>query len=100
MAGKYVKENSDIFVLTEDDSDTENRFAIMEAIVSGIKEEEGECFFIIPERMFAMEFLTKVAQPGDTVLIAGKGHETKLYSYYGIRKWNDMEELKKITNPV
>lgn len=97
LAWQYVQEYSDVFVLTEDDSDTDNRFDIMSGIMEWISEKEWDNFFIIPERSLAMKFMTDIAKPWDTVLIAGKWHETKLYGYYGIKKWNDMEELQWMT---
>lgn len=59
-------------IVTDDDADTENRIKIISDIVAGIPRKEGENFFILPEREFALKMAVDLARPGDNVLIAGK----------------------------
>lgn len=83
-------------IVTDDDADTENRVKIISDVVAGIPRQEGEDFFILPEREFALKMAVHVAEPGDSVLIAGKGHEQVHYTNFGKRKWNDKEKLEGI----
>ncbi len=74
IAWKY----SDILIATDDDADTENRLKILEWLSRQIIPENApeKEFFIIPERKFAIKFAIELAQAGDIVIFAGKGHET------------------------
>ncbi len=93
--GEYADRYADFIVLTEDDSGEDNRLEIMNKILQWLQRKEGDNFYIIPERSLAMDFIVKEAKEGDLVLFAGQWHQKKLYSHYGVRKRNDMEELHK-----
>lgn len=88
---------SDIVIATDDDPDTENRLAIIRQLIQDIdtNSSENKKLFTIPEREFAIKFATKIARPGDVVMLAGKGHEPIQWTNFGTRKWNDKEELLK-----
>jgi len=53
-------------------------------------------FIVIPERREAIEFAAKLAQQGDLLLVAGKGHED--YQILGTEKihFDDREELRRV----
>lgn len=72
VMGAVVDRYADVMIATDDDADTENRYTILSQLVSEIRRTEGENFFIIPERIFAIQCAVDMAQPGDTVMIAGK----------------------------
>ncbi|MBM4169771.1 MAG: UDP-N-acetylmuramoyl-L-alanyl-D-glutamate--2,6-diaminopimelate ligase [Ignavibacteria bacterium] len=71
--GKIASERSDIVVVTSDNPRTENPDAIIDAIVEGIP-DRTKVVRIVNRREAIIHALT-IAQPGDVVLIAGKGHE-------------------------
>lgn len=58
-------------VVTSDNPRTEDPMAIIQDILKGI---EGEVVVEL-DRREAIRVALKMAQPGDVVLIAGKGHE-------------------------
>lgn len=93
--GRIADERADIVIVTDDDADTENRIKIIADIVAGIKRNEGENFFILPEREYALRMAIDLAKPGDTVLLAGKGHEQVHYTNFGKRKRNDYDKLQE-----
>lgn len=66
---------SDFLVITSDNPRTENPEAIIEEILTGIPKESVP-YVVIPNRVEAIHWAIAHAQPGDTVLLAGKGHET------------------------
>ena len=70
---------SDIVVLTSDNPRTEDPAEIIRQAEAGINEEgskkKGEGYFIYPDREEAINLAVGLARPGDTLLIAGKGHE-------------------------
>ena len=87
---------SDILIATDDDPDTENRLEILEQLTMNVKNKTlGKNLFIIPERTLAIKFACEIAQPGDVVMLAGKGHETVQLTNFGKRKWSDKEEVMK-----
>lgn len=92
--GKILVDYSDLVVFTEDDSEDENRLSILSHVLADINSEEGDGWYSVPERSYAMDLLLSRAKEGDVVLIAGKGHESKLYGSYGVRGWNDWEVLQ------
>ena len=94
--GQIAADYSDIVIITDDDPDTENRLKIIDQIQKGITTKTlGKDLFIIPERTLAIEFATNIAQPGDILMFAGKGHESIQFTNTGKRPWSDFEEVKK-----
>lgn len=69
-AGKYA----DLTILTSDNPRMEDPLVIIEDIVSGMKKRNG-VYRVIPDRMEAVRYALKVAETGDMVIVAGKGHE-------------------------
>lgn len=65
---------ADYAVVTSDNPRTEDPLAIINDIVSGMG-EGTDYFEIEPDRRLAIAAAMKHAQPGDSILIAGKGHE-------------------------
>lgn len=94
--GRIAHEKADIVIVTDDDTYDEESASIISQIVTGIPRNEGENFFILPQREFAIRMAVDLAKPGDNVLIAGKGHELKQYTKYGNREWNDKLKLEEI----
>jgi UDP-N-acetylmuramyl-tripeptide synthetase len=90
MMGKASGRFSDLSILTSDNPRTEEPEAILEEIEKGVREVqdtklepailnkafEGPGYTVEPDRRRAISLGINVAKPGDTVLIAGKGHET------------------------
>lgn len=72
MAGIAVK-YADEAILTSDNPRTEDPERILQDMVEGI---ERDNYTVITDRKEAIEHAISIAQPGDIILIAGKGHET------------------------
>ncbi|HIW74668.1 MAG TPA: UDP-N-acetylmuramoyl-L-alanyl-D-glutamate--2,6-diaminopimelate ligase [Firmicutes bacterium] len=69
---------SDLLVVTSDNPRSEDPEAIIADILTGLP-KEGERpvpYVVIPNRVEAIHWAVRSAQPGDTLLLAGKGHET------------------------
>ena len=66
-------ELSDLVIITSDNPRTEDPMAIIEDIRAGIPEN---CICMVePDRAAALQLAADLAEPGDLVLAAGKGHE-------------------------
>ena len=87
---------SDQIFVTSDNPRSENPNKIIQEICSGIDPEKSGKVSIIEDRREAINKACKLAQSGDIVLIAGKGHEK--YQIIGEEKFHfdDLEETIKI----
>lgn len=65
---------ADLSVITADNSRYENVLDILEDIKVGLAKTEGK-YIEIPDRREAIRWCLNNAQPGDIVVLAGKGHE-------------------------
>jgi UDP-N-acetylmuramoyl-L-alanyl-D-glutamate--2,6-diaminopimelate ligase len=64
-------------------------------MITGLKSEYKRRSLVIPDRREAIKSAVMMAQPGDIVLIAGKGHE-KYQDINGVKHhFDDKEELIK-----
>ena len=71
--GRVAAGYSDTVILTSDNPRTEDPEAIIAQIQAGVPLQS--CVFTQPDREEAIALALRQASPGDTVLIAGKGHE-------------------------
>ena len=67
---------ADAVVVTSDNPRNENPQAIVDAIVSGVPADERRKLTVEVDRRRAIEHACANAEPGDVVVIAGRGHET------------------------
>lgn len=91
--GKIAAEGADIAVLTSDNPRTEDPEKILEDVLAGI--DPAIKPMVICDRATAIRTAILEAQPGDGVLIAGKGHED--YQILGTEKihFDDREEARE-----
>jgi UDP-N-acetylmuramoyl-L-alanyl-D-glutamate--2,6-diaminopimelate ligase len=125
IMGKIVAQTANISVITADDPRRENMDQINQAIAQGYQDtlakyisprnkklkklvkgaNQKPLYFIINNRQSAINFaVTKLIGPGDTLLLAGKGHE-KSITYGKVEyPWSEADalrsafRLKKITS--
>lgn len=87
--GRVAAEQSDVVVLTSDNPRSEDPAAILREVEVGVKEALAAAparaqYRVIADRRQAIEAAIREARTGDTVLIAGKGHED--YQIIGSQK--------------
>lgn len=88
LMGRAAAEGADLVVVTSDNPRTEDPAAIVAAIVPGVRaggkiertvdagfEGSNEGFVVEVDRERAISIALRAARAGDTVLVAGKGHE-------------------------
>ncbi len=73
--GAAAAQLSDFLVVTSDNPRSEEPEAIIADILTGLT-ETATPYTVIPNRVEAIRWAVTNAQPGDTILLAGKGHET------------------------
>ncbi len=92
---------ADLTVLTAEDPRTESLGAILDDMAAGcaaVGGVEGKSFFRLPDRMEAIYFAFTRAQPGDLVLICGKGHEQSMCFGETEYAWDDREAARMALN--
>lgn len=93
MAAEAAK-LSDQVILTSDNPRFEDPSAILKDMESGLTEEARSRTLIIEDRREAIRTAAALGEPGDVILIAGKGHED-YQEIKGVKHhFDDREEIK------
>lgn len=96
IMAREAAERSDKVLLTSDNPRFEEPEEILRDMTEGLTDEQRQDTLIITDRREAIKTACALAQGGDVILIAGKGHE----DYQEIRgvkyHFDDREEVEKI----
>jgi UDP-N-acetylmuramoyl-L-alanyl-D-glutamate--2,6-diaminopimelate ligase len=90
--GEVAGRLADVVVVTDEDPRREDRVAICEQIAGGAERagaRRGATLHVIPDRAEAIGFAVAGAAAGDTVLCAGKGHESTIVGAGGSVAWDE-----------
>jgi UDP-N-acetylmuramoyl-L-alanyl-D-glutamate--2,6-diaminopimelate ligase len=103
IMGRIAAQRADFFVITDEDPREEDRESILQEIARGaeaVGKRQGKDFLCIADRREAIAAAFAHAKPGDTILLAGKGHEQSILIGRGKISWDDRrvarEELQKM----
>lgn len=92
MAAK-AEEYCDVVILTDEDPYDEDPRAIVDDMVKGMKTEP----IIIMDRRKAIAHAISIAQPGDAVLLTGKGTDPSICRAHGTQEpWNEYEIAREL----
>ncbi|MFQ5442146.1 MAG: UDP-N-acetylmuramoyl-L-alanyl-D-glutamate--2,6-diaminopimelate ligase [Thermodesulfobacteriota bacterium] len=109
VMGALAAELSNVVIVTSDNPRDEDPLEIIKDIESGIEgvkrfdpwdmtmeklPEGGRGYVVMPDRGAAIRKAVTIARPGDTVLVAGKGHEDYQIVEGKTVHFEDSEELK------
>jgi UDP-N-acetylmuramoyl-L-alanyl-D-glutamate--2,6-diaminopimelate ligase len=92
VMGYIAAKMTDFFVITDEDPREEDREAILGEIAAGaqaIGKRRGSDFLCIADRTQAIAAAFAQARAGDTVLLAGKGHEQSIIIGREKLPWDD-----------
>ena len=98
IMGRIAAQMTDFFVITDEDPREEDRFQILREIASGaeaVGKREGQDFLCIADRTQAIAAAFAQAQAGDTVLLAGKGHEQSIFLGTEKLPWDDRKVARE-----
>ena len=96
--GEILARNSDIVIITEDDSRDENPEKIAAQFVEGAEKAgkvRGKDLAVVLDREEAIAMAVKVARKGDVVLLLGKGHEKTILREDGAHEFEDVKVARK-----
>ncbi|HUG56122.1 MAG TPA: UDP-N-acetylmuramoyl-L-alanyl-D-glutamate--2,6-diaminopimelate ligase [Candidatus Limnocylindrales bacterium] len=88
----------DLFVITQEDPRLEDPAAILREIEQGAVsagKERGRDYLVIDDRSDAIATAIGRAEPGDTVVLCGKGHERSIIVGEEKRPWNEAEVARE-----
>ncbi|HVX24578.1 MAG TPA: UDP-N-acetylmuramoyl-L-alanyl-D-glutamate--2,6-diaminopimelate ligase [Candidatus Saccharimonadales bacterium] len=89
LAGRFADE---VIVTEEDDRDVDGQ-AIMDQITGGAEKAgkvRNKNLFLVHDREDAIQFAINRADPDDTVLLLGKGHEKTIERADGEHEWDEI----------
>ncbi|WP_233492449.1 UDP-N-acetylmuramoyl-L-alanyl-D-glutamate--2,6-diaminopimelate ligase [Blastococcus sp. TF02A-30] len=97
--GAAAAVGSDVVVVTDDNPRSEDPAAIRAAVLAGVTEvpeEQRAEVHEVGDRRAAIAAAVALAAPGDTVLVAGKGHETGQEVAGTVHPFDDREVLREV----
>ncbi len=95
LMGEAAGRGSDFVILTSDNPRSEDPLAIINDAMVGLQ-RSGTKYKTEPDRKAAIALAVGEANPGDIVLIAGKGHEKVQTTRDGALPFDDVEVAQKI----
>jgi len=96
VQGKIASDYSDIMIITDEDPRGEVPMDVINQIESGIRADFSKSFiYKISDRQEAINKAMEIAQPNDTVLLLGKGHESSIIYKDKSIPWNEREAAIK-----
>ena len=97
--GRVAAELADYTIITDDNPFGEEGEAIIEEIAAGLRDagkREGHHFARIPDRREAIAHALAMAVDEDVVLLAGKGHESRVYVGDGWYECDDRKVARQV----
>ncbi|MDQ3591332.1 MAG: UDP-N-acetylmuramoyl-L-alanyl-D-glutamate--2,6-diaminopimelate ligase, partial [Actinomycetota bacterium] len=105
LMGRVASELADVLVVTDDNPRGEDAAAIRAQVIAGIdtgidsviERDKGRLRAELveePDRATAIRTAVALAEPGDTVVVAGKGHETGQQVGANVHPFDDRDVLR------
>jgi UDP-N-acetylmuramoyl-L-alanyl-D-glutamate--2,6-diaminopimelate ligase len=94
--GEVAGNLSDWSIITSDNPRSEDPMAIISDIEKGMKKTGTQDYQIIPDRREAIEQALSMGERGDTILVAGKGHEDYQIIKDKVSHFDDAEIIREI----
>ncbi|SEO97397.1 UDP-N-acetylmuramoyl-L-alanyl-D-glutamate--2,6-diaminopimelate ligase [Trujillonella endophytica] len=98
--GAAAAEGSDLLVVTDDNPRSEEPAAIRAAMIAGVPAGRRAAVLEVGDRRAAIAEAVARARPGDTVLVAGKGHETGQEVAGVVTPFDDRVVLREVLTRV
>ncbi|TSA87888.1 UDP-N-acetylmuramoyl-L-alanyl-D-glutamate--2,6-diaminopimelate ligase [Deinococcus detaillensis] len=92
--GEVAARMADEVIFTEEDCRDTPLSDILSAMAEGAQAAGRSNYCLVPDRRQAISHAVRLAGPGDTVLLAGKGPEETLERLNETVPWNEVEEAR------
>ncbi|MDK8796371.1 UDP-N-acetylmuramoyl-L-alanyl-D-glutamate--2,6-diaminopimelate ligase [Corynebacterium sp. MSK044] len=92
--GEEAARRADLVIITDDNPRSEDPALIRQAVRAGAEKVEGPEIREIGSRSEAIRELVAWAQPGDAVIVVGKGHEVGQIVGDEVHHFDDREEVR------
>ena len=103
LMGSAASRMADLAIVTSDNPRSEDPMAIIDEILSGVSDGDRDRVDVEPDRAAAIRLGISLAEPGDMVIVAGKGHETYQIIGEDVLPFDDREVaravLRELTAP-
>ncbi len=97
VMGQVAAQNADLIFLTDDETYTEDPVGIIKEVNIGIEQANGtDKTTVIGDRLAAIKAAFASAKAGDTVLLAGIGHQTSRNMGGKEVAWNELQIAKDL----
>ncbi len=96
--GEVAVKHADLAIFTEEDSRSEDVNKILVDMAKGAIHAGGEAtknYWCISDRREAIRFAVSQAKKGDTIVLAGKGHERTLERMLETLPWDEVGEARR-----
>jgi UDP-N-acetylmuramoyl-L-alanyl-D-glutamate--2,6-diaminopimelate ligase len=96
--GRVAAELSDLAIVADEDPRLEDPRVINEEIADGARAagaRDGETLWVIDDRREAIAYAIGLANAGDMILLAGKGHEGSIFYGTEKRPWGEREVARQ-----
>jgi UDP-N-acetylmuramoyl-L-alanyl-D-glutamate--2,6-diaminopimelate ligase len=95
LMGAIAAKLADLSILTNEDPRFEDENKILDEIAQGFKKHSKTNYLKIPDRIEAIKKAMDLSQPGDIILLAGKGHEQSIEIKGKKIPYDEIEVLKE-----
>jgi UDP-N-acetylmuramoyl-L-alanyl-D-glutamate--2,6-diaminopimelate ligase len=98
VMGRIAAELADLVWVTDEDPRSEDPGALNAEIADGARAagaRDGDDLWVINDRRSAIAAAVAAARPGDTLLLAGKGHEHNMLTASGSIWWDEAEVARQ-----
>jgi UDP-N-acetylmuramoyl-L-alanyl-D-glutamate--2,6-diaminopimelate ligase len=96
MMGRIAVDNAEVPILTSDNLYHEDIGQIFDDVLRDLPEQSRRSLIVEPDRREAIKKAVAMAEPGDFIIVAGKGHEQYLVKGSEYEHFNDVEVVKEI----
>jgi UDP-N-acetylmuramoyl-L-alanyl-D-glutamate--2,6-diaminopimelate ligase len=96
--GRLAAELADAVVITDEDPRLEDPDEVNQQIADGARAagaRDGERLWVINDRRAAIRYAFEMARAGDTLLLAGKGHEHSIFIGSEATWWDEAEVARQ-----
>lgn len=98
MMAREAVNASNRVILTSDNPRDEEPQTILDDMLAGLDDEQKRCVLVIADRREAIKTAAALAQRGDVILVAGKGHENYQIVKGVKHHFDDHEEVRNALN--